>query len=402
MAPRRGRRIVTGFDFAVVGRGLMGSAAARYLAQTGAGVALIGPDEPADPARHDGPFASHHDAGRITRILAGDPDWSRLAARSIARYGEIAERAGVAFYHPVGTVMAGAASPAGDAFFDGVLSTAETEATPHARLSGAQCNERFPMLRFANGTRAAFDPSGGWIDPRAMRRAEERLAVMAGARIFRDVARSLKRGEVTMASGMTLTAGHVVVATGAYAGLDDVLARAPALDVHARTVAFVEMSEELVPAYASMPCVIHVPADAEHDLYVLPPIRYPDGRWRVKIGGEAASPRLTSPAEMTAWFRGGGDPAAGKALLRRLARLMPDLPMTRTATGACAVAFTRGGLPCIARVQDDVTVLTGGNGAAAKCADELGRLGALVAMHGVRGGGVPGDEGYATDFAIAV
>ena len=54
-------------DFAVIGRGLWGTAAAMYLAQAGHRVALIGPSEPADPCRFDGPFASYHDAGRITR-----------------------------------------------------------------------------------------------------------------------------------------------------------------------------------------------------------------------------------------------------------------------------------------------------------------------------------------------
>ena len=58
------------FDISVVGRGLMGTAAARYLAQMGHRVALIGPSEPQNRATHDGPFGSHHDAGRITRGLA--------------------------------------------------------------------------------------------------------------------------------------------------------------------------------------------------------------------------------------------------------------------------------------------------------------------------------------------
>ena len=64
------------FDIAVVGRGLMGTAAARYLAQMGHRVALIGPSEPQNRATHDGPFGSHHDAGRITRGLAEKADWA--------------------------------------------------------------------------------------------------------------------------------------------------------------------------------------------------------------------------------------------------------------------------------------------------------------------------------------
>jgi len=54
---------------AVIGRGLIGSAAARHLAKAGHAVTLIGPDEPADRKAHRGVFASHYDEGRITRAL---------------------------------------------------------------------------------------------------------------------------------------------------------------------------------------------------------------------------------------------------------------------------------------------------------------------------------------------
>ena len=50
---------------AVIGRGMIGAAAARHLSKMGHDVALIGPDEPADFSRHDGVFGSHYDEGRI-------------------------------------------------------------------------------------------------------------------------------------------------------------------------------------------------------------------------------------------------------------------------------------------------------------------------------------------------
>ncbi len=82
--------MVERFKFLVVGRGMMGAAAARYLALQGDGVAVIGPDEPKDWANHQGVFASHYDEARITRTIDSNPVWARLANRSIARYGEIA------------------------------------------------------------------------------------------------------------------------------------------------------------------------------------------------------------------------------------------------------------------------------------------------------------------------
>jgi sarcosine oxidase len=380
-------------DFAVVGRGLMGTACARHLAEAGHSVVLIGPEEPADPALFEGPFASHHDAGRITRILAHDADWARLSARSIARYGDIEARSGIGFYHPVGGMMAAPSAGPGAAFGDAFLGVAETEGIAHDRLEGAALAARFPMFRFAPGTRAAWDPAGGWIDPRAMRRAEETLAIAAGARVLPDVAVARRDGRITLGSGEAVDAGEVVVATGPYAGMDALLPFRPAMKVYARTIAFVELAQREAAALAGMPTLIFVPEEQAHDLYLLPPIRYPDGRWLVKIGGEDDSPRLRTKPDMTRWFRGSGSAGAGRELLAALGRVMPGLPMARSFTGACAVAFTATGKPYVARIAPGLTMLAGGNGAGAKCADELGRLGALVAT-----GGDLADEGYGCDF----
>jgi sarcosine oxidase len=381
------------FDVAVIGRGLMGTACARHLAEAGHGVVLIGPDEPSDPAVHDGPFASHHDAGRITRILAHDADWSRLSARSIARYRDIEERSGIGFYHPVGGMMAAPSEGPGAAFGDAFLAVADAERIAHDPLEGASLSDRFPMFRFAPGTRAAWDPAGGWIDPRAMRRAEEALAVAAGALVLPEAATARRDTRITLASGATIDAGQIVFATGAYAGMDALLPFRPRLEVYARTVAFVELADAEAAALSDMPTLIFVPEGETHDLYLLPPIRYPDGRWLVKIGGEADSPLLETAEDMTRWFRSGGRAVAGRALLDALRRVMPGLPMTRSFTAPCAVAFTATGKPYVARIAPGLTLLAGGNGAGAKCADELGRLGACIAT-----GATLAEEGYDCDF----
>ncbi|MEE9414476.1 MAG: FAD-dependent oxidoreductase, partial [Acidimicrobiales bacterium] len=85
-------------EVVVVGRGLIGSAAARHLAEAGISTALVGAGEPCDYEASDGPFASHYDEGRITRITASNPIWSELATRSIGRYCDIAERSGIEFH----------------------------------------------------------------------------------------------------------------------------------------------------------------------------------------------------------------------------------------------------------------------------------------------------------------
>jgi sarcosine oxidase len=382
-------------DFCVIGRGLMGTACARYLGEAGYSVVLVGPEEPAEPSGFDGPFASHHDAGRITRHLATDVDWARLSVRSIARYRDLEAQSGIAFYRAVGGMMAAPDTGPGAAFGDAFFQVAKAESIAHDALRGTTLQTRFPMFQFPAGTRAAWDPIGGWIDPRAFRRAEEVIAQRAGARVTRDTVIGRDGRVLTLGSGNKLTARHVVIATGSYAAIDGLCPAPPPMAVYARTVAFVHVTEDVALGLRAMPTLIFVPEGRTHDLYLLPPIQYPDGSWRIKIGGEDESPRLSTPVEMTTWFQGSGDADVADSLLSALADIMPALPLDHVSTGGCSVSFTDSGKPLIDRLDAGTTLLTGGNGAGAKCADELGRLGALVAM----GQGLSG-EGYNSSFTI--
>ena len=90
------------FETIVIGKGLIGSAAGRYLSATGQNIAIIGPDEPKDWSSHSGVFASHYDQGRITRILDPDWVWATLAKRSIEQYAVIEAQSGLKFHYARG------------------------------------------------------------------------------------------------------------------------------------------------------------------------------------------------------------------------------------------------------------------------------------------------------------
>jgi sarcosine oxidase len=167
------------------------------------------------------------------------------------------------------------------------------------------------------------------------------------------------------------------------------------MNVMARTVLLAEIAPNDVARLAEMPTLISMPEDGrmDEDLYLLPPIQYPDGKYYLKIGGEPASPSLTNQAEMTAWFRSQGSAEAAARLQGYLTAILPDLPVQSYHTDTCVISFTATGYPYIERLDDHLTILTGGNGAAAKSCDEIGRLGALAAT------GQPlAPEGYDTDF----
>ncbi|SDZ19402.1 sarcosine oxidase [Jannaschia faecimaris] len=373
---------------------MMGAPCARYLAEAGARVALIAPPEPELKSASQGPFGSHYDAARITRRVAADPDWSLLSRRSIDRYRDLENRSGLSIFHEAGALMSGPEDgQMADSFTNRFLAVAEALPRSPLQMGTGDVWERLG-LALPSGSIATYEETqGGWIDPRAMRDAQIKLTRAAGAVVIAHAATALDHGRVTLADGTRIEADQVTVATGPHAGSDGFLPRSPRMKVWSRTIAFARLSEDTGAALAQMPSVIFVPQGWDHDLYVLPPVRYPDGHLYLKIGGQLDSPRIRSADDMRDWYHGQGDITVGERLLQELSGLLPGIPFKTTNTAPCAVVWTSTGFPYIERLDDTVTALIGGNGAAAKCGDELGRLGAMVSM-----GQEISDEGYVNDF----
>lgn len=389
---------MTTFDVIVVGAGLMGSAAARHLAKDGAKVALIGPAEPDQKRNHAGVFSSHYDAARITRQLDNRQNWARFSQAAIARYAEVSQQGGQPFFNPVGAIIAGPEHGAGSDFIQAAQRNGQQDGIKHTALRGTALRDRFPYFSFPDGILALHEADdAGWIDPRAYVRAEIAAAAKLGVTVYRTEVTQLNEGadgvKAICVDGKVIEGAKAVVACGAFSKAEGLLPDLLPLTVYARTVAFFELDEAEVARLEGMPSVVYLPPDLVTDPYILPPVRYPDGKTYIKIGGDPVDRELTTVNEMKAWFRTDGDPKAGAFLQDQLLRLMPNLTYRAVTTGSCATCFTPHSNPLIYRQTDRLTVLTGGNGAGAKCADELGRLGALVAT----GGTIPADI-YAGPF----
>ena len=359
---------------AVIGRGLWGAAAARHLAEAGDLVTLIGPDEPDVPfERHDGVFASHYDEGRITRVLDADAVWSQLAEASIDRYRDIERRSGIDFFGEVGAVMAG---DGGSPWLERVAAVARSRNVACDHLSGDALNERFPFLAFQDGAAAFHEPRrSGHVSPRRLVAAQTRCARAAGARIVAAVAERVeadKDGVTVHTTAGRIRADRAIVAAGGYA--PHLVADAPPLKVFARTVTFFALDEAEAARLTAMPSIVwRVGAD---DPYILPPIRYRDGRMWLKIGGNPTDIELDGPQAISDWFRSGGDDAVSDHLEGLLRRLLPGLDVVERAQRPCITAFTSHHLPLIAPHGERIVLAYGGCGAGAKCSDEVGRLAA--------------------------
>lgn len=372
------------FDVVVIGKGMMGAAAARYLAEGGHSVALVGPGEPADRKHHDGVFASHYDSGRITRTIDTSGLWAFLARRSIERYADIEARSGIRFYSEVGCLIVGKTPGGADDSLDQVLQ-ARDALHVHAPLFDRQAMAaRFGYFSFQEGLSGVYEPEGaGVIDPRAFVAAEVRLAEMAGAALIAEEAVSVRDdgvGQVVETrSGRRLSCGRVLVAAGGFSLSRRLLSRPLDLTVKARTVHFAEVSDEDLARFAGMPSLIRWAPEQADSYYMLPPVRYPDGRHYIKIGGDPDDVDLPDEDAVKTWFRGEGRADTAAHLSRHLGDVMPGFTPVSTHSAPCVTTFSRHGNPYIGWVEEGrLAVVTAGCGAAAKSADEIGRLAALM------------------------
>ncbi|MFN7090169.1 MAG: FAD-dependent oxidoreductase, partial [Allorhizobium sp.] len=279
------------FKSIVVGRGMMGAAAARYLALQGDGVAVIGPDEPKDWANHHGVFASHYDEARITRTIDANPVWARLANRSIARYGEIAAESGIDFYGEVGCLIVGPERGGADPYVSQVEDAARQLGVSIEMLSDTALKARFRYFDFGAQCEGVYEQNNaGYVNPRRLVEAQSLLAEKAGARVIRRTAVSVREEDgfaiVTTDDGAVYSAERVLVAAGGFSINENLLPRPLDLKVFGRTVAFFEIPDDELEAYRGMPSLIHQPENPVDHIYLLPPVRYPDGKTYLKIGGD--------------------------------------------------------------------------------------------------------------------
>ena len=373
------------FDVAVVGLGLIGSGALRYLAGEGVDCVGVGPTEPAVWSDHTGVFASHYDSGRITRHLDPVREWAVLAARAIAGYADLEARSGIAFHRPVGVVLSeiDAGRAASIAAVADDLGIATTTYAP------ADASAFDPRLSFPPGSTLFAEPGpAGHVDPRRMLHANLAVATNDGAIVVEDAATALRHdGDVwvvTTGSGATVRSHRVVVATGAHsdelAGLDG----CPSFAVRGETIVMALLGPAERARLAGLPSVL---ARLDHpdyeDLYVVPPTDYPDGSVRLKLGATLRRRRrLDDGTARRAWMRGDGHLDELEPLRALLVELVPGLDAESWESKPCLITETASGLPVVDHLAPGLVLAAGGNGYAAKSANAIGALAARLAREG--------------------
>jgi len=211
-----------------------------------------------------------------------------------------------------------------------------------------------------------------YINPRRLVEAQPKLAAAAGSVIVKEPASSITRkrkGYEIAGSWGSVVAERVLATTGAFGS--ELLNCSLDLRRMPRTTVTAEM-----PYDDDLPSLICVdpPDERLDEIYWVPPVRYPDGRVALKIGGSLRNSDPVPQAALTEWFHGDGDPTEVEALKNSLIGLLPNAKIRSWAQKPCVVTNTATEHPYIGWVEEGIAVALGGSGSAAKSSDELGRL----------------------------
>ena len=371
-------------DTLVVGAGPVGASAARHLSLDPAAgsVAVVGPAEPADPHTHDGIHGAWHDEARLTRVIAGDEVWAHLARASIDRYADIRDQGGHEF-HRRGSLLY---------VFDAAADLERFRSV--GQRAGATFTEvdvaapGLPSVRLPGHVRALLETGdAGIINPRLLVLNQLRAAESNGATVMRDVVQALvpvpDGVEAVLGGGRRLRCRRAVVGAGAYVNAFELLPVPVPVASVGITAHFFEVAEALLPQLADMPGMLWLddPAGGSF-VYSLPPVRYPDGKWWVKVGGHLDSGPLDGRDAIDRWHRTDGGNMEAEAVQRWVAGRVPALAGTGAHSVGCVITETTSNMPIITATHDGrVVVATGCSGAAAKSCDEIGRIAAVLATH---------------------
>lgn len=382
------------YDITVAGLGLMGAAALRYLSQGEGRILGIGPGEPAQWSSHPGVFASHYDQGRITRIMDPDPVWALLAKRSIAAYPALEKESGIQFHWATGGLRCSVdpAAP-GDSLHQAAQTGRDLDAL-FTVMDRDDLARKFPFLSFPASTVGLWEEGeAGYVNPRSLVQAQLTAARKGGATVVRETVQAWqKEGDrvaVRTDSGATYYTRKLLICAGAYTGF-----LVPGLDIRPKLVSVLlaQVAQEEAQRLQAMPTLIHrFDGNAYHkSLYCLPPVRYPDGKMYIKIGGTAREPNWAdSPEQIRGWFHTDGDREEGESLRGILQDLLPGFQAQSYHTRPCVLAYTAYDRPYIDVVDGDgpatgqIFVTAGGCGSAAKSSNEIGRLGAQLTAQGM-------------------
>ena len=370
-------------DFIVIGRGLIGSAAARHLAIQGASVALVGPSEPTNLKTHTGVFSSHYDSARIVRILDTLAHNCQISKAAIARFRPLEAETGINFFQEVG-YLAASNNPS---FLKDMGAQAKDYYPEMETFSSEQLSERFPYFQFPKDVRGIFQAkNAGWLDPRKNIAAQNKALQSFDGIVVDDTVVAIEKNEkyiTVKTEKSSFQCKKCILSTGAFANIGNTIPRPIDYGVVPHTAVLGEVSKDQLPNLIGMPTMSYRLGDEPNKfLYFLPPVEYPNGKHYVKIGHALGDEMANDKQSLQDWFHSNGDEAKISWLREALKELLPSVTFNGIHSTPCVTTTSPTGSNYIDQFEDKrFYALFAGGGYCAKSADELGYITAEFALN---------------------
>lgn len=392
------------YDVVVIGAGMFGSAAAKYISRSNVSVAVIGPCEPEskEQAQKQQSFGAYYDEARITRRLGWDQVWGATDSRSLNRYREIEAEAGIPFFHEQGSLVLIAKSIARRT--DMILSQCQENHIPVERVEGDFLQKLWPDFKapdLSGGTEGLYERKmAGYLNPRKLVEAQILLTKKTGGTFIKGEVSQITKGTLNNLwhiricgdnAPNSVSAKHILIATGSFTNYSGVLPPDCQLAINSFTEPnlLFELNEKDLERYRSLPTVITVDPDdtgnQNTSIYLVPPIQYPDGKWYMRIGPgmQPIIRQLNTLEDMRKWFIAQRITAQQREFLTRMFKMLTvDINPVSIREACCIIEKTLSHYPYLGSVNNDHTlhVVVGGNGHGARGSDEIGRLAANMVL----------------------
>jgi len=367
------------YDSIIIGAGLIGSAAAKYISEAERNVAFIGPDEE-KVLNEKIVFASHYDNSRVQRAFGNDAVSTLLNLQSARQYDSIEKETDIHFHSKEGCLYVNHSGT--DAYLDKTNELAKTFDIKYQRFSsGESLKSLFPDFNFTETANGIFESSpSGHINPRKLIKAQQLLFQKNGGIIFNDTVNSVNREngivKIETLDGKTYHSNKVLLSPGAFINFFHLLKRKLLLRLKSETTIWAKVSADTALRLSNMPALLYNINKPEiQEIYLVRPVEYHGGNFYLKMGANFTGDiYFNNLRDIQDWFtdeNGGGNLEIAKAALMHL---IPKLSIETCYEKKCIVAYTHHGKPYIGEVDDKIFVAAGGNGYSAMSSDALGKI----------------------------
>lgn len=377
------------FDVIVIGKGLVGSAAAKYLSASQKNVALIGPDEPTN-YNNAMVFASHYDQARVQRMIGKDEAWTKLNIDSARQYVSIQKQTGIDFHDPVGCLYV---NPSGKDIYleNAMMITEQFQTNFESFYSGTEINNKYPDFHFSETAHGLFESSpAGSINPRLLIKAQLKLLEENNGTVIRDtvvnIAHIGTEYLVETSEGSSYFAHRILLAAGSFINYFNLLPKKLSLVIKSEVVLLARLNETDAENLSNIPSLLYEIDNGEVEgIYLVRPLKYPDGEWWLKMGCNLPEDILFDDiTQVQHWFRQGDSDQYIPRMKDALMSIMPRIKPVDFQTKRCIINRSVHGRPYIGESSEQgLFVASGCNGYSAMCSDAIGFVISYLMKEGI-------------------